>query len=196
MLTRPAVFLDRDGDLNLDKGYVHTIADFEWVPGAREAIRLCNDEGYFVFVVTNQSGVARGLYDESAVLALHNFMNEELAQMGGHIDAFEYCPHHPEAAVPAYRKSCERRKPGPGMILDLLKNWPVDRQRSFLVGNEPSDLAAAAAAGAGWGVAPPYGPSSSPPTWPPFGTGQMNANTNTYVSTNVNASRLCYCSKH
>ncbi len=74
VLMRPAAFFDRDGVLNLDKGYVHTKADFEWIDGARDAIRLCNEKGYFVFVVTNQSGVARGLYDENAVLALHNFM--------------------------------------------------------------------------------------------------------------------------
>jgi len=146
-LVRPALFLDRDGVLNKDNGYVHRREEFEWVPGAREAVRLANDLGWFVFVVTNQAGVARGLYEERDIHALHLFMQEELAEMGAHIDAFEYCPHHPEGTRPGYGKACHRRKPGPGMIRDLLAAWPVDIGRSILVGDMPHDLAAARAAG-------------------------------------------------
>jgi D-glycero-D-manno-heptose 1,7-bisphosphate phosphatase len=146
-LTRPALFLDRDGVLNLEKSYLHKQADFEWMPGAREAIRLANDKGWFTFVVTNQAGVAHGYYEEPDIHALHAFMQEELAAVGAHIDAFEYCPHHPEGLQGAYKKHCDRRKPGPGMIRDLMKNWPLDSQRSFLVGDMPHDVAAAESAG-------------------------------------------------
>lgn len=146
-LRRAAVFFDRDGVLNVDKNYVHRIEDFEWMPGAREAIRHCNDLGMLVFVVTNQAGVARGYYDETAVLRLHDFMAEELAVVGGHVDAFSYCPHHPEGTVEAYRQACRRRKPAPGMIEDLLADWTVDKAQSILIGDKSSDIAAANLAG-------------------------------------------------
>ncbi|MGY4364290.1 histidinol-phosphate phosphatase family protein [Bradyrhizobium sp. LB1.3] len=95
----PAVFFDRDGVLNEDIGYLYERAKFSWMPGAREAVKAVNDAGYFAFVITNQSGVARGLYKEPDIRILHTWMSEELAQIGAHIDAFEYCPHHPEASV-------------------------------------------------------------------------------------------------
>lgn len=145
--TRPAVFFDRDGTLNRDAGYTHRIEDLEWMPGAREAIAEANEAGFYVFVVTNQAGVARGFYDEAAILAFHRAMQEQLAEIGGHIDALEWCPHHVDATVEAYRKHCDRRKPGPGMIDDLLKAWPVDRARSLLIGDTEADMQAAAAAG-------------------------------------------------
>ena len=146
-IRRPAVFFDRDGVLNRDVGYLHRPEDFEWLEGAKTAIRHCNDAGYFVFVVTNQAGVARGYYDESDVEKLHAWMRAELGLQGAHIDAFEYCPHHLDGVRPEYRRACHRRKPEPGMILDLLANWPVDKEASFLIGNAQSDLDAAAAAG-------------------------------------------------
>lgn len=147
--TRPAMFFDRDGVLNRDDGYTHRPDQFEWIAGAREAIRLCNDQGRLVFVVTNQAGVAKGFYDEATVRALHGWMAEELAAVGAHVDAFEYCPHHPDGTVSHYSKACRRRKPAPGMIEDLLKAWPVDKSRSLLVGDKDSDIEAAAAAGIG-----------------------------------------------
>jgi D-glycero-D-manno-heptose 1,7-bisphosphate phosphatase len=145
--TRPAIFLDRDGVLNRDIGYVHRPEQIEWIDGAREAVKACNDAGALVFVVSNQSGVARGYYDEAAVEALHAWMNDQLALLGAHVDAFEYCPHHEQGSVERYRRQCRRRKPAPGMILDLLQRWPIDRSRSLLVGDQPTDIAAGQAAG-------------------------------------------------
>jgi D-glycero-D-manno-heptose 1,7-bisphosphate phosphatase len=146
-LTRPALFLDRDGVLNVEKGYLHRREDLCWMQGARETVRLANDKGWFVFVVTNQAGVARGYYEESDIHTLHSFMQEDLAATGAHIDAFEYCPHHPDGTRPGYDKACDRRKPKPGMIRDLLKTWPVDAAKSFMIGDMPHDVAAAKAAG-------------------------------------------------
>lgn len=146
-LRRPALFLDRDGVLNHDRNYVHRRDQFEWIAGAIEAVKLANDLGWLVFVVTNQAGVARGLYEEADVRALHDFMRSELALAGAHIDAFEYCPHHPEGSRPGYAKLCDRRKPRPGMIRDLLAAWAVDSARSILVGDMPHDIEAAQAAG-------------------------------------------------
>lgn len=144
---RPAAFLDRDGVLNEDTGYLHRIEDFRWMPGAREAIARLNRAGYWVFVVTNQSGVARGYYGEAEVAALHRWMQEDLAAVGAHVDAFHYCPHHPEAVVEALRQDCRCRKPGPGMIEDLTRDWPVDLARSFVIGDKRRDLEAGAAVG-------------------------------------------------
>lgn len=144
---RPAVFFDRDGVLNVDKAYVYKIDDFEWMPGAREAIRLCNDLGYYTFVVTNQSGVARGYYGADDVHRLHDWMSGELAAIGAHVEDYQYCPYHEDGTVEAYRRVSDRRKPAPGMILDCLKAWPVRIEGSLLVGDNVRDIEAAVAAG-------------------------------------------------
>ena len=147
MVRRPAAFLDRDGVLIADDGYPHDPDKIRWIPGAAEAVKRLNDAGYYVFVVTNQAGVARGLYDEEQVGVVHRWMSGALAESGAHVDAFEYCAHHPQAPLAQWRRDCRRRKPAPGMIQDLLAKWPVDAGRSFLVGDKESDLAAARAAG-------------------------------------------------
>jgi D-glycero-D-manno-heptose 1,7-bisphosphate phosphatase len=154
---RPAVFLDRDGTLNRDSGYVWRIADFRWLPGAVNAVRALNRGGYYVFVVTNQSGVARGLYDEAAIRDLHDWMNGELRAAGARIDDIRFCPHHPEASVAAYRRVCSCRKPAAGMLLDLMQAWPVIRQGSVMIGDRDSDAAAGRAAGLLSAVVPPGG---------------------------------------
>ncbi|MBB2201139.1 HAD family hydrolase [Gluconacetobacter tumulisoli] len=145
--SRPAAFLDRDGVLIVDDGYPHDPGRVQWMPGAHDAVRRLNEIGYFVFVVTNQAGVARGYYSEDAVHRLHGWMAAQMAANGAHIDSWEYCPHHPEAAIEAFRRVCRRRKPGPGMIIDLMERWPVQREGSFMIGDRATDMQAAAAAG-------------------------------------------------
>jgi D,D-heptose 1,7-bisphosphate phosphatase len=146
-LRRPAVFFDRDGVLNHDSGYTFEAEKLRWIDGAREAVKAVNDAGYFAFVVTNQSGVARGFYEESHVHVLHRWMADEMAAIGAHVDAFEYCPDHPDGTVERYRRASIRRKPGPGMITDLLGRFAVRADDSILIGDKPSDLEAAHAAG-------------------------------------------------
>jgi D-glycero-D-manno-heptose 1,7-bisphosphate phosphatase len=144
---KPAVFFDRDGVLNVDHGYTYRQQDFQWMPGAIETIQYFNNLDYYVFVTTNQSGVARGYYTEQDVQLLHQFMNKELQKQGAHIDAFYYCPHHPDGKSAEYQKVCTCRKPEPGMIHKALQEWPVDSKYSVMIGDKTSDVEAAKAAG-------------------------------------------------
>ena len=145
---RPALFLDRDGVLNEDQGYVHRWEDFRWIPGAKETVAAFNRAGWLVFVVTNQSGIGRGYYTEEAMHALHARMNAELAAAGARVDAIYFCPQHPEAPLERYRHpDPPGRKPNPGMILRAIADRHIDPARSFLIGDQPSDLEAARRAG-------------------------------------------------
>jgi len=144
---RPAAFLDRDGVLNVDHGYVYRPEQLEWIAGAPETVRLLNEAGYFVIVITNQSGVARGYYDEAAVHKYHAHMQERLRAQGAHIDAFYYCPHHPDGAVKKLAISCLCRKPKPGMLEQAAREWPIDLTRSFFIGDNDNDMIAAATFG-------------------------------------------------
>lgn len=144
---KPAVLFDRDGVLNVDRGYVHSSNTFSWTPGAVQAIKWLNDRGYLVLVVTNQAGIARGYYSERRFERLCTWMNLQLRACGAHIDAFYYCPHHPTDGIGSYRRSCDCRKPQPGLVVRALDEWQVDRSRSVLIGDQLWDLQAAQAAG-------------------------------------------------
>lgn len=145
---RPAAFLDRDGVLNVDKGYVHRVEDLQWIDGAQAAVRRLNDAGYLVVVVTNQSGIGRGYYDEAALEAVHAHLAADFTSAGARIDAFYACPFHPEAIEERYRHPDHPdRKPNPGLLLRAIADWGIDPAASFLVGDKPSDIEAARRAG-------------------------------------------------
>jgi len=145
---RAGVIFDRDGVLNVDHGYVGDSSRLDWVAGARAAIGQLNRAGVLVIVASNQSGVARGLYDEAAVDRLHAVMQADLAAAGARIDAFYICPFHADAVVAAYRHADHPdRKPNPGMVFRAMADWKLDPARTILVGDKPSDLEAARRAG-------------------------------------------------
>jgi D-glycero-D-manno-heptose 1,7-bisphosphate phosphatase len=145
---RPAAFFDRDGVFNEDFGYVHRVQDLVWIPGGPEAVRRLNDLGYWVIVVTNQSGIGRGFYDEAAMHAVHDALNAHLAKAGARIDAVYYAPHHEHATIERLRHPDHPdRKPNPGMLLKAMADFDIDRARSFLIGDKDSDLEAARRAG-------------------------------------------------
>ena len=146
MTLRPAAFLDRDGVLNDDLGYVVRRDDFHWLPGVMPALQRLQQAGYALVVVTNQSGVARGLYTLADVDALHAHMQQELQANGVTLTAVYACPHHPDGVVSTYRQDCDCRKPRPGMILQALRAHGLDPARSLLVGDKASDIEAGRAA--------------------------------------------------
>lgn len=147
LLRRRALFLDRDGVLNHDHLYVGTRDRFEWIDGAREAIRYATDRGWHVFIVTNQSAVARGYYTEADVQDLLGWIADEARLLGGTIDDARYCPYHIDGTIEAYKRAHPWRKPAPGMLLDLIQHWELDPSRAVMIGDQDTDMRAAAAAG-------------------------------------------------
>ena len=144
------VFLDRDGTMNVEVNYLHRKEDLKLIDGTAEAVRLLNEAGYKVIVITNQAGVARGYYTEADVKILHDYMNEVLERDGAHVDAFYYCPHHPEHGIGLYKKKCHCRKPETGMFemaeRDLTDG--IDKMHSYMIGDKRID----AQAGKNFGV--------------------------------------------
>jgi D-glycero-D-manno-heptose 1,7-bisphosphate phosphatase len=144
---RPAVFLDRDGTINVEKDYLFRAEDFEFIPGAPDAIKALKDAGYLVVVVTNQSGVARGYYTLEDVNLLHEYIQAEIGKHGTSIDAFYLCPHHPTKGVNEFARECECRKPKPGMLNRASEDLQIDLARSIMIGDKLADIEAGEAVG-------------------------------------------------
>lgn len=144
-----AVFLDRDGVINVDRGYTYRIEDFEFIDGVFEACKLFAALGYRLIVVTNQSGIGRGLYSEQDFLTLTEWMKGQFRSQGIALDAVYFCPHHPEQGQGSYKQFCECRKPQPGMLLQGIAEFGLEPDRCVMFGDKVSDLEAAKAAGIG-----------------------------------------------
>ena len=144
-----AVFLDRDGVINVEGDYVHRVEDFTFIAGAVPALARLRAAGWKLVVVTNQSGIARGYYSESQYRVLTAHMQRELHRAGAELDAVLHCPHLPDAVVEAYRLACTCRKPAPGLLLQAAGMLSIDLSRSVLVGDKVSDVQAGRAAGVG-----------------------------------------------
>ena len=146
-MDRPALFLDRDGVLNHDHGYVGSQDRWEWVDGAREAVATATSHGWHVFIVTNQAGIARGLYGVPEVGALQMWVADELRRAGGTLDDWRFCPYHTEGKIDAYRRDSDWRKPAPGMLNDLVRAWDLNPRHCVMVGDKDTDVQAGNAAG-------------------------------------------------
>ena len=140
-MKQKAVFLDRDGTINVEKDYLYHIEDFEFFPGVINALRLLQDAGYLLIIITNQSGIARGYYNEKDFETLNKWMLGELESRGVHIDAVYYCPHHPEAKLEKYRIDCGCRKPKLGMYEKAVKEFDLDLRNCFAIGDKIRDCA-------------------------------------------------------
>ena len=143
-----AVFLDRDGTLIEEVGYLDRIDRVQFFPYSVDAVRLLNRAGLAVIVTTNQAGIARGFFDESFVDATHRHLSGVLAAGGANVDAFYFCPHHPDGVIDAYRRTCECRKPQPGLLRRAAADHDLDLPRSFVVGDRAHDIAAGETVGA------------------------------------------------
>lgn len=146
-MPRPAAFFDRDGVLNIDHGYVSHPRAVDVHAGAGAALRKLRDAGFMIVVVTNQSGIARGMFTEDDLAAVNAALVEQLAREGAIVDAIYYCPHHAEGSVASFKRSCDCRKPGPGMLLAAANDHDIDLADSFMVGDTLSDIEAGEAAG-------------------------------------------------
>ena len=136
---KPAVFFDRDGVLNIDYGYIYKEKDFIWIDGAIKTVKYFRDKGYFIFVVTNQSGISRGYYTEQDVINLHNFINNELKNFYTKIDRFYFSPYHPEFHD-KFPNMSNSRKPNTGMLEMALSDYNFDISNSLLIGDNESDM--------------------------------------------------------
>jgi D-glycero-D-manno-heptose 1,7-bisphosphate phosphatase len=146
-VSRPAVFLDRDGTLIEERGYLDRLEQLTLFPWTADALRLLNRAGFATVVITNQAAVGRGIIDESFVRQVHDALDGELARGHARIDRYYFCPHHPEATLEQYRVDCRCRKPGPAMIEQACAEMGLDPARSIMVGDRWLDVAAGQAAG-------------------------------------------------
>jgi len=146
-VSRAAVFVDRDGTLIEESGYLNALSRLIFYPFTVDAVRQLNLGGFAVVVITNQAGIARGIVPEAFVGAAHRHIEERMRAGGAHIDAFYYCPHHPDGTVAALRTTCECRKPQPGLLLRAARELDLDLTRSFMVGDRLHDLEAGRTAG-------------------------------------------------
>jgi D,D-heptose 1,7-bisphosphate phosphatase len=145
---RRAVFLDRDGVLNKDPPhFAHRLDQLELIPRSGTAVKILNEYGYLVIIISNQSGVARGYYTEKEVSIFNNTLLLKIKEYGGEVDAIYYCPHHPDAKIEKYRLICNCRKPEPGMLLQAAEEYNIDLQKSYVVGDKWSDIEAGKNAG-------------------------------------------------
>jgi histidinol-phosphate phosphatase family protein len=145
---RPAVFLDRDGTMVHDVGYLSRLEDLQWFPWTIEAVRLLHRAGFLVCVTTNQSGIALGFCTDAFVRRVHEEMSAAIEAAGARIDGWFYCPHHPQAAIDALRTDCECRKPRPGLVRQAQERFDIDLTRSFVIGDKSADVGLAEAVGA------------------------------------------------
>ena len=135
---KPAVFLDRDGVINVDKGYINKISEFEWIKGSQDAIKYIKDRGYYIFVVTNQSGIARGYYSCQDVIILHEYINAELGKINAMIDEFFFSPYHPD--IKRFANLSNLRKPDIGMLKMAENKWNFNKSKSFMIGDKETDI--------------------------------------------------------
>ncbi len=142
ILKKKCIFLDRDGNINVEKDYLHKSEDFEFEAGALEAIKTFSDSDYLIIVVTNQSGIARGYYTEEDLVSLQEYMKSLIVKAGGRVDGYYYCPHHPDKGIGKYKKICSCRKPESGMFLEADNDFGIDFKNSIIVGDKISDVEA------------------------------------------------------
>lgn len=139
-MKKPAVFIDRDGTINEQRGFINHLSRFALLPGVAEAVKLLNKNRFFAIIVTNQSGVARGYYPVALVHEVHELMNKSLEREGATIDGIFYCPHHPRGIVPEFTADCDCRKPKTGLVNQALKAFDIDMSNSYVVGDRYVDI--------------------------------------------------------
>ena len=139
-MKKPAVFIDRDGTINEQMGYINHLSRFVLLPGVFEAVRLLNNNGFLAIVITNQSGVARGYFPVDLVFEVHDLMKNLFKEEGAVIDEIYFCPHHPQGIIPEYTCACDCRKPGTDLIDQALESFDIDMFRSYSIGDRYSDM--------------------------------------------------------